>query len=63
MNINNIFVVILSKALCIIFIFKINDNEHFENNYSVPQVKRPYVNIYDNKGNKLNVILISKPLK
>ena len=30
-------------------------------NYKVPDVKRPYVNIFDQKGRKLNVILISKP--
>jgi hypothetical protein len=63
MNIKNIGVIFL-LAFCIIFIFKICDNsEHFEdkNKELVTTVKRPYVNIYDNNGNKLNVILISKP--
>jgi len=35
--------------------------ENFINKEEIPNVKRPFVNIYDNNGNKLNVILISKP--
>ena len=30
-------------------------------NYDEAIVERPFVNLYDNNGNKLNVILISKP--
>tara|TARA_B100000989_G_C19519440_1_gene463385 strand:+ start:297 stop:1445 length:1149 start_codon:yes stop_codon:yes gene_type:complete len=35
--------------------------EGFQNNLEVKQVKRPFVNFYDNYGNRLNVIGISKP--
>ena len=42
-----------------------SNKEFFDNESSkeIPNVKRPYVNIYDNNGNKLNVILISKPFR
>ena len=39
-----------------------DDNTTKPTNYEVPSVKRPFVNLYDNMGNKLNVILVSKPL-
>ena len=32
-----------------------------DNNNEVKQVKRPFVNFYDNYGNRLNIIAISKP--
>ena len=54
--------------LLIVFFLVINnftDIETFTNenksNGEIVQVKRPYVNIYDNNGQKLNVILVSKP--
>ena len=55
-------------SLILIFLvklcYKIN-TEHFDNKEKkkekTPNVKRPFVNLYDNLGNKLNVILISKP--
>lgn len=37
--------------------FQSNENETVE----VPDVKRPFVNFYDNTGNRLNIIGISKP--
>ena len=41
-------------------------SEHFTNQEKdkkdeIEVVKRPFVNLYDNLGNRLNVILISKP--
>ena len=50
-------------ALLIIFLIKLcYSKEHFtEEKNSTPIVKRPFVNLYDNIGNRLNVILISKP--
>lgn len=35
--------------------------ENFDTEKEVKQVKRPFVNFYDNLGNRLNVIAISKP--
>ena len=55
---------IIFLALLLIFLiklcYKINV-EKFENKEKTPKVKRPFVNLYDNLGNKLNVILVSKP--
>ena len=38
-----------------------NSNNQGQNPNEVPTMIRPYVNLFDQKGNKLNVILISKP--
>ena len=40
---------------------KKGNREHFLDKYDIVSAKRPFVNLYDNNGNKLNVILISKP--
>ena len=52
-------------AFCIIFLISLCNKENFtnENKDLIPAAKRPYVNIYDNNGKKLNVILISKPFR
>ena len=56
-----ILVTVLSTGTC-----NLGKNNHslvegFQNNLQVKQVKRPFVNLYDNYGNRLNVIGISKP--
>lgn len=63
---------IIFFSLLLIFLVKLcykynkEKQENFENlnlnlNEKTPTVKRPFVNLYDNLGNKLNVILVSKP--
>ena len=59
---------IIFFSLLLIFLVKLcyKYRETFEsekdtNNEVAPVVKRPFVNLYDNLGNRLNVILISKP--
>ena len=61
--------------LVMLIILKINGYgyEGFENNNEnnkpntlivnkeIPKLKRPYVNLYDQEGRKLNIFLISKP--
>ena len=36
-------------------------NEKNEKKELTPNLKRPYVNLFDDNGNKLNIILLSKP--
>ena len=69
MNITQVLTIIFI-ALLVIFLIKLcfRDGlalEHFEDKpkEEIPTVKRPFVNIYDNFGKKLNVILISKPFQ
>ena len=68
----NIFLLIIFIILAVIVYFMYSKNKNQENfsdsnsttnslSLEVPTVKRPYVNLYDNFGKKLNVILISKP--
>ena len=46
----------------IIILLSICKQENFtDGKKELPSLKRPFVHIYDNNGNKLNVILISKP--
>ena len=57
---------IILFSLLLIFLVKLcyNYRENFDNdihNDVAPIVKRPFVNLYDNLGNRLNVILVSKP--
>ena len=60
---------IIFFSLLLIFLIKLcyNYTESFDNKnknkekYKPIIVKRPFVNLYDNLGNRLNVILISKP--
>ena len=64
---------ILILALCVFIIlvlmnykkklenFTGNENKTIEKKLEVPDVKRPFVNFYDNSGNRLNIIGISKP--
>ena len=64
-KINKVLLIIFI-TLCIFtyFMYVEKNNEHFTNNNNsnlVPILKRPFVNLYDNFGNKLNVFLISKP--
>jgi len=57
---------VLISILILVLITLCSKREFFNDKVSkqlIPSVKRPYVNIYDNNGNKLNVILISKPFK
>lgn len=61
-----IFLTLLIKKL-FYFPFSINTIEGFsgekdnQGSPEIPNVKRPLVNFYDNYGNRLNVIGISKP--
>jgi len=67
MNIK-MFVLLFMIAIAIILLISMCNKENFtdlvnETKYEVPTVKRPYVNLFDNNGNKLNVILLSKPFQ
>jgi len=59
--------ILIFLALLLILLIKLckNPGEQFTNHKKdkdeVVVVKRPFVNLYDNLGNRLNVILISKP--
>ncbi len=64
----NIFLLVFIALLLILMVQLCkNGTEYFTNNENkdkkneVEIVKRPFVNLYDNLGNRLNVILISKP--
>jgi len=59
------FLLLFFLAFCIIFLISLCNKENFTNEIKdlIPAAKRPYVNIYDNNGKKLNVILISKPFR
>ena len=52
-------------ALLLIFFIKLcskyREGFNNQNEEKTPIVKRPFVNLYDNLGNRLNVILLSKP--
>ena len=58
----NPILVVIFFSLLIILIFKLH---HIKKkkilNTEIPNVERPFVNVFDQEGNKLNVILISKP--
>ena len=65
----NIFLVIFIALLLILMIQLCKNNESFSEHFTnqekdkkdeIEVVKRPFVNLYDNLGNRLNVILISK---
>lgn len=57
-----IFIILLSYLLYKIHNLK-NVNEGFvDKNAEVVKVSRPWVNLFDNNGNKLNIIMISKPV-
>lgn len=59
----NIYFLIILIILILVILKKLYKLkiENFNNKSDVPNMQRPFVNIYDNFGNKLNVILISKP--
>jgi hypothetical protein len=67
MKVNIILLIIFIVLTIITFYIGVNTTilENFEDakkeKDEIPTVKRPYVNLYDNFGNKLNVMLISKP--
>jgi hypothetical protein len=66
MNIKLFILLFLISFTIIILISLCGNKEAFtdkekEKKELIPNVKRPYVNLFDDKGNKLNVILISKP--
>ena len=43
-------------------IFKQNESiENFSSSNELFEVSRPFVNLYDNKGNMLNIVLVSRP--
>ena len=48
-------------SLLIILIFKLHHVKKENFNTEIQNVERPFVNVFDQEGNKLNVILISKP--
>lgn len=65
----NAFIVLLAIVLLILAykVYLLANRERFteeqkEKEEEVPKVARPFVNLYDNFGKRLNVILISKPL-
>ena len=67
---NDTYIVLLIILLILFFLVfnSFTDIESFTNittstakNNEIVQVKRPFVNLYDNNGQKLNVILVSKP--
>ena len=68
MNIK-LFILLILLAFTIIALIYMCNTENFTNSKEkmeeeeVPNVKRPFVNVYDNNGKKLNVILISKPFR
>lgn len=68
MNIK-LFILLILLAFTIILLISMCSTENFTNSKEivdeegVPSVKRPFVNVYDNNGAKLNVILISKPFR
>jgi len=51
-------IIILLVSLCV---NKESFTDKEANKELTPNVKRPYVNLYDNNGNKLNILLLSKP--
>jgi hypothetical protein len=66
MNIK-LFILLFLIASAIILLISMCNKETFtdlvEKKYEIPTVKRPYVNLFDNNGNKLNIILLSKPFQ
>ena len=56
-----ILILVLSLGTCNLKKNNISLVEGFQNNLEVKQVKRPFVNFYDNYGNRINIIGISKP--
>ena len=65
----NLFLLLLAIVLLILVYksYNLRNIENFtdknkEKEEEVPKVTRPYVNVYDNFGNRLNVIFISKPM-
>ena len=67
MKINVFLLVFIALLLILMVQLCKNGTEYFTNqeenkkNDEVEVVKRPFVNLYDNLGNRLNVILVSKP--
>lgn len=55
----NFFIIILT--LIFLYLYKQYLKENFVDSNNELTVSRPWVNIYDNNGNKLNVILLSRP--
>lgn len=59
---------IITLLLLILIFFLINKNiiniDSFDNKkeYQLPDLKMPFVHLYDNNGNKLNIVLIAQPL-
>ena len=68
-SVNNIILLgVFVYILLIFFKWKKQSHEGFDNKNNgeigkveIPDVKRPFVNFYDNSGNRLNIIGISKP--
>lgn len=52
------FIIILLISL---FVKKESFTDKEETKELTPKLKRPYVNLYDNNGNRLNILLLSKP--
>lgn len=54
----------LIAAFCIIVSYKCSNRAlEFYENASIPNVEFPFKNLFDDKGNKLNIILISAPFR
>jgi hypothetical protein len=50
-------------GLCAIEGFTSANNNNSSNNFNIPNVKFPFRNLYDQKGRKLNIILITAPFR
>tara|TARA_B110001450_G_scaffold230664_1_gene232063 strand:+ start:1566 stop:2660 length:1095 start_codon:yes stop_codon:yes gene_type:complete len=61
-------IVVISMCILVIALIMMNSKslEFFDGEElkeTVPNVSRPFVNIYDDQGNKLNIMLVSKPFR
>ena len=57
--------ILFISLIVLILISLVTHREYFENGTKeiTPKLNRPFVNLYDNNGNALNVYLISKPFR
>ena len=60
MNYKNIIIILILFVLFYNF-YKNKRNEHLTQSITIPSLPRPFVNLYDDKGKKVNVILVSHP--
>jgi len=64
MRIVKLLILSLIGAFCVIVSYKFSNRAiEFYENASTPSVEFPFKNLFDDKGNKLNIILISAPFR